>query len=147
MEQLIASAAKAEEDAFDVIAQQLSEGLDNLYTFAYHFYDHGKYQRAADFFYVLTRLNNQDQTYWLGLAAAQQMLKQYEKALDSYSIAALLDPENPTVHFYAAGCFFSLGNVEKGLQALEAAELVGQGQSKHKMLISQLALIRQAWCN
>jgi len=147
-DQFIAAVADVEESQnFDAIRNELSGGLDSLYTFAYHFYDHGKYQKAVDFFYVLTRLNSHNPTYWLGLAAAQQMLKQYEKALDSYSVAALLAPESPTAHFYAAGCFFSQGQVEKGLQALDAAELVAQGQNKHKMLISQLALIRQAWSN
>lgn len=145
LEQFIA--AVAENNNFDEIRNNLSEGLDNLYTYAYHFYDHGKYEKAVDFFYVLTRLDSQNFTYWLGLAAAQQMLKQYGKALDCYSVAALLNPENPTAHFYAAGCFFSMGQTDKGLQALDAAELIAQGQQKHKMLISQLALIRQAWSN
>lgn len=146
LEQLLAAAAtQSSACQKGGIHAQLSEKLSDLYALAYQCYEHGKYQKAADFFHVLTRLQSQNPSYWMGLAASKEMLLQYEEALECYSVAALLDIENPTVHFSAAGCCFAMGNIEKGLQAIAAAELVALGKPEHATLISQLALIRDAW--
>ena len=130
-----------------LIHQQLLERFCEIYEVAYALYEHGHYQKAMDFFHVLTRLQSQNASYWLGLAATQQMLQLYQEALDSYSVAALLDCENPAVHFYAAGCCLSMGDIQKGLQAMTTAELFAQGKPEYASLIVQIAIIREVWSN
>lgn len=123
--------------------QQLHASATELYALAYRLYEHGNYRKAADIFHVLTRLQSHKTAYWLGLAAAQQMQHLYAAALETYAVAALLELENPYIHFHAAGCCFSMGAIEKGLQALQAAELVANGRAEYTELCAQLALMRE----
>lgn len=123
-----------------------AEVLD-LYQYAYHFYQNGKYEEAADFFRTLTTLNCRDRNYWIGLAGSLKMLKQYNEALNAYTIAAVIHCEDPLVHAHAADCCFAIGDLERGKLALESAESLAAGKEEYSLLNSQLAVIREAWCN
>jgi type III secretion system low calcium response chaperone LcrH/SycD len=121
--------------------------LQGLYAIAYNFYENGKYREAVHYFRVLSNIDAPTRKHWMGLGASLHMLKDYEKALAAYSIAALLDNQDPYVHIHAADCCFALEQKERGMKALDAAELVIKMNKNDQKLISQLALIRQAWSN
>lgn len=132
----------------DLAPQFSNEAIDGLYGTAYKFYEIGKYQDAAHFFRVMTMIDTTGRRNWMGLGASLQMLKEYEEAIESYSVAAMMDPEDPYAHLHAAECLFIMGQKERALIALSSAELTaGNNKNKNKRLISQLALIRNAWSN
>lgn len=118
------------------------EALDVAYANAYQLYQHGKYEKAKHFFHFLTIANTYERKYWMGLAASYQMLKNYPKALECYSIAALQDANDPYVHLHAADCFTALGQQTESQKALGSAEKAAEQDEKYKELLSQLKWIR-----
>jgi type III secretion system low calcium response chaperone LcrH/SycD len=123
------------------------ESIDALYSTAYNLYEKGKYSEAVHFFRFLTMLKTFERKYWIGLGASQQMCKLYEDAVQSYEAAALMNHNDPYVHFHASECLFLLKKTDRAMDALNAAEIVARQEKKYKNLISQFALIRKTWSN
>lgn len=129
-----------------VLPKFSKETVSGLYAIAYNFYEIGKYQDAVQFFRILTALDTQSRKNWMGLGASLQMLKEFEKAIEAYTVATLLDDEDPYVHMHAADCFFALNNMKKAIIALEAAEyVVGLNKAKYAHLLPQIQLFRKTW--
>lgn len=121
------------------------ESLSTLYTLAYELYNNGKYEDAKQFFRFLTIGNAFDRRFWIGLAASYQMLKDYQAAIECYSVAAIQEPNDPYIHWYAATCFFNSSQVVKGLQALNSARTVATENNSCSELIPQIDLMQQVW--
>lgn len=119
----------------------------DLYSYAYHFYENGKYGESTDFFKVLTQIEADKAHNWLGLAASLQMQKMHNEALLAYSTAIVLDPDNQTTYFHAANCCFALNHTSEGLRALEMAEQIAKNKPEQTAFLSQLALLRKVWSN
>jgi type III secretion system low calcium response chaperone LcrH/SycD len=129
----------------EAVPEFTKEHIEGLYTLAYDFYESGKYKEAANFFRFLTVLDHAGKKHWIGLAASQQMQKEYGNAVNNYAVAALLDQTDPYTPFYAAECCFSMGDVERGLEALESAETLAGSEDEFKGLRKKLSLLREAW--
>jgi len=131
--------------------KQLSrETLEALYYVAHANYKQGKYEDAAGIFRYLTVEDTRTRKHWMGLGSSLQMLKQYQKAIEAYEIAAAIDPGDPRVHMHAADCLFGLGNVKDALFALDCAVRalkLGEKDEANKNLLAHIALIRKAWDN
>lgn len=138
-------ATPEEGEAASQSAEEVRSLLEELYALGYHFYDNGKYSQAVDVFRLLTTLDNHNSTYWMGFAAAQQMMQKYEEALEAYSVAGLLDPQNPYIHFHASVCCFTQGDVGRGLLALGEAVSLVEREEKHRELLPHLKLLKEAW--
>lgn len=114
---------------------------------AYGLYRNGNYADARDFFRFLSIVKANDRRHWLGLGACSQMMKNYSTAIESYSVAALLNPNDPYVHFYAAECTYHSGDVPKAISTLESA-LTAAGQSDdYNMLRTKLGHLYETWSN
>lgn len=129
----------------EVMPKFTEEHFDALYALAYDFYESGEYAKAGNYFHFLTTLSHKDKKHWIGLGASQQMLKEYEKAINSYAIAAVLDQTDPYPSFYAAECCFSMGDIERGMLALDCVDELSADESKFKGLRNQLSALREAW--
>lgn len=71
------------------------------------------------------------------------MQKQYERALQCYGQAALLDEKDPYTHWHAAECFLSIKNYEQANEALTSAELTAKRfPKKYKALLDRLQLMK-----
>jgi len=128
--------------------QELSQDLiDSLYSYAYHFYQNGKYSEAKSFFRFLTLLNKDLPKYWMGLGACDQMLKNYAEAIYSYNVAMVLNERDPYVYFVIADCYIADGHTEKGIEVLEEAVLLFGDDDKYKKIIAHIDVVRQAWDN
>lgn len=121
------------------------ETEEAMYSMAYQYYRNGKYEEAKNFFKFLTLSNPFERKYWMGLGAANHMLKIYQNAIECYSIAAVQDPNEPTAHWHAAECFYASGNTTDAFKALESAIEVAKGNDIHRTFVSQLELVQQAW--
>jgi len=119
--------------------------LAALYANAYHLYDAGHFDQAIGPFQLLVTLNPYEEQYWMGLGAALQMNKSYEKALNAYAMAVLLDDENPYPHFHAAECYISLKNLDDVVKALNLAEEAASGDHYDKDLQDRISALRIAW--
>lgn len=122
-------------------SQLSAESQSTLYTMAYQFYRSGKFEEARHFFRFLAGVNPLDRRFWMGLAASYQMLKDYQPAIECYSVAAVQNPDDPYAHWHAAECFFAQGNQAQALGALESALTVARQDEKYRSLVLQLELV------
>lgn len=121
------------------------DAIKALYTLAYVKYQQGKYEDAKQCFRFLTLLDSFDSRYWTGLAACHHKLKNYQQAIEYYSVVALQDHTNPYIPFHAAECYFANNQPEKGLLALSSAIANAEKSPSHQSLLAQLKLMQASW--
>jgi type III secretion system low calcium response chaperone LcrH/SycD len=122
------------------------EAQEASYYLAHTFYRQGKYEEASSLFRMLTLAGPTTRKFWMGLGASLQMNKDYKEALNAYELAARLDPTDPHVHLYAADCFFTQGEAEEGLFALDCAErALTFSPQKQQNFKAHIQLLRRIW--
>lgn len=128
--------------------EKLDDGvIDGIYSFAYSFYEKGRYGEAENLFRLLTALRLRNTKYWKGLGAALQMQKKYGEAVEAYSRAAITDEAvaDPYPHFHAAECLLTSGEVTRGLKALLAAKRIAVERGTYYALTRQINLLLSTW--
>lgn len=95
---------------------------DIIYGSGFGLYEKGNYLEASELFTQLLLENPYDIRYWRGLAAARQMEKNYEMALNAWALVAILEDKDPLPHYHAAECLLSMGDKDEAQKALLAAE-------------------------
>lgn len=119
------------------------ETVGALYAFGYGFYQNGKFDKSIHFFRFLTLIDMHTRKHWMGLGASYQMDKQYERALQCFGYAAILNPNDLYAHFYAAECFLSLNQKEEANKALNSAEKLGKhSPNDNASILSKIALMK-----
>ncbi|EDJ8986952.1 TPA: SycD/LcrH family type III secretion system chaperone [Salmonella enterica] len=88
------------------------ELLNDIYAYAYDFYNKGKLDEAESFFKFLCIYNFFNADYLTGLAAVKQLKKEYKQAVDLYAIAFYNNPENFLPLFYSGQCQLMLLDCE-----------------------------------
>lgn len=141
-EALMSQSAEGVKEAMPSFSQ---DEIESFYAVAFSFYENGKYPEAINFFRFLTTIDLTKKKHWVGLGASLQMLQEQEQAINAYTIAALLDPADPYIPFYAAECCFKLGDTKRGLDALDSAEELAGTDDKFKGLRKRLYILREAW--
>lgn len=92
--------------------------MEAIYSVGYNLYESGKYDDGLKVFKFLCFFDHLEKKYWLGLGAVNQMLKKYNDAVNAYSMAAMLDIDDPAPAMHAADCLLLTGNKEKAESAL-----------------------------
>ena len=123
------------------------EAIKGLYVQAYQHYEGGKYEDAVHFFRFLTTVEMTKKRNWMGLGASLQMVTDFDKAIEAFAFATLLDENDPYPHIYAAECLFSLGKMSEGSEALAFAEKTAVLHEKKNEINSRIALLQHAWCH
>lgn len=118
---------------------------EELYSTGYELYRNGKYGDAKAFFRMLTLVEPTTKRFWVGLGACNKMLKMFDDAINTYGIAAVLDPDDPYIHWHAADCFFQTGNRQMALATLASAIATAKNDKKHVALVSKLELLHTVW--
>lgn len=95
--------------------------MEGLYAEGYEFYQKDHFTEALAPFRMLVYLNPFVIKYWMGLGATLQLVERYENALKCYSVAAMLDCNDPYPHFHAYECYMGLHNEEEAEKALRLA--------------------------
>lgn len=95
--------------------------LENIYAQAYRLYNTGKYVEATHLFRILIMLNAVEPKYMLGLAACFHMLKEYNHAIQSYTMCSALDPKNPIPHYHTSDCYIQMQDYLSAMICLELA--------------------------
>lgn len=121
--------------------------IDGVYSFAYNFYEKGKYSEAENLFRLLTAMRLYNPLYWKGLGATLQMQKKYGEAVEAYSRSALVDEKgaDPYPHFHAAECLLSRGEIDRGVKALLSAKTIAKEQGCYYALTRQIDLLLSTW--
>ncbi|WDD96600.1 MULTISPECIES: SycD/LcrH family type III secretion system chaperone [Thalassomonas] len=95
--------------------------MEAIYYVAYNLYQNAKYEDALKVFKFLGLYDHLEKKYLMGIGGCQQMLQQYKDAINSYSMAALLDISNPLPPLHAAECYLALGDFENAASGFSAA--------------------------
>ncbi len=97
-----------------------TDEMEAVYSLGFNFYNTGRYDDAEKVFKFLVMFDHMSPKYWMGLAAVQQVKKDYASATTSYAYASFLDIHDPKPQYHAAECFLAMGDVENATSALEA---------------------------
>ena len=97
-----------------------NEELEAVYSLAYGYYRTGKYDEALKLFQFLVLFDHLNAKFWMGLGAAQQVLKDYQNAVVSYGYCSFLKLDNPKPQLHAAECFLAMGDKRNAASSLEA---------------------------
>lgn len=84
-------------------------------------YEAGNYDRAAELFAYLSETYPAQPEIWKGLAACYQVKGDYPEALMAWSMAAILDKEDPVPHFHAAECLVAKCEIADAKKAIRIA--------------------------
>ncbi len=90
--------------------------LTAMFAAAGRYLTQKRYKEAADCFVFLTFLNPYHADFWMGLGQCYRLSKDYEKAIETYTMASVYDYDDPRPHFHCADCYLAL---EEGQKALD----------------------------
>lgn len=100
-------------------AEMSPKMLENIYSQAYRLYNTGKYVEASHLFRILILMNGMEPKYMLGFAACFHMLKDYQNAVQFYTLCSAIDPVSPLPHYHASDCFIQMKDYISAMIALE----------------------------
>lgn len=95
--------------------------VEGIYGQAYRLYNTGKYTDAAQLFRTMVMMNPTEPRYAMGLAACSHMLKDYQRAIEQYTYASMLDADNPVPAYHTSDCCIQMGDQMSAIIALEMA--------------------------
>lgn len=128
------------------LADMTQDKIQEIYALAFFFYEKKHYQEASYFFRLLAVLRPSVISYWKGLGACLQMLRDYKEALNCYMSAQNLNREksDPYLYVYAADCYFALKQIKPGLKSLDAARLSAE-QTQDARVLQHVTFMRSRW--
>lgn len=89
-----------------------------LYALGHGHYSQQRYLDAAKCFSFLMAHQSLERRYMIAFASCMQMLRHYKHAIQYYSMASVLDLQDPLVTFHTAECFIALELPEQAREAL-----------------------------
>lgn len=109
-----------------------------IYQYAYTYYHQKDYGKACDLFRFLTIADTENSVFWMGFGASLQMLEQYQKAIEAYEMARMIDPVLIPSYLHAAECYRRL-NMFKEVYDLcnEAKEVAKETKNDEALAILQ----------
>ncbi len=116
-----------EDSALQKDSLQAFLGLSNqvllwIYQVAHNSFKENRHEEAQDLFFILVLLNPMVRDYWVALGYAYQARDLQERALESFSLASLLDPEHAVSRYQSAKIYLSQGEFHDALAELEVLE-------------------------
>ena len=90
-------------------AMELNDNfISYLYDFAYNLFMSGKFADARLLFEFLHRLEEDNVTYIMAIAACFHRENRYQEAIEMYTVASLLDPESYMPFHHMSDCFIQM---------------------------------------
>lgn len=114
---------------------------EELYALGYGYYSQGRYLDAVKLFWQLLRQDCAQARYYKAAGACMQMLQHYEQAMLAYGLASLFEPHDPTLLFYLAQCFRTVGCAQEAAQALQTFLVDTAGSVPHRAMREQAATL------
>ncbi|SDV46289.1 SycD/LcrH family type III secretion system chaperone [Chitinasiproducens palmae] len=96
------------------------ETMEELYAFAYRFYQERKLSEAETFFRFLLMYDFANPDYPFGLAAVYQARQEYAKAVEFYGIAFAQSRDDYRAMLHAGQCYLSMGRVGRARRCFES---------------------------
>ena len=107
------------------------ENMEALYTVAYNAVQAGLFEKAEKLFRFLALFDNSQEKYWNGLGISLFNQSNYDGALQAYSMATLLNVDDPLAPMRLAECHLALGDIETAVGTLEVALEIAGDNPEH----------------
>jgi len=118
--------------------------LEARYAYGFNLYNASKFAEAEKIFLALCLYDYSDVKFWMALGGAAQAQKEYDRALQSYSYAAMLDQNNPMPALRGFECHAALKNYTQALSALEAVIYISGDNEKFAEVKKKAEQLREA---
>ena len=96
--------------------------MEAVYSVGFNMYRTGRYDDAEKIFRFLVLFDHLEPKYWIALGAVQQVKRNFQGAVTSYGYGSFLDLSNPKPQYYAAECYYAMGDLENAKSALAALD-------------------------
>lgn len=106
-------------DHLQGILQISDSTFNHFYDAGYRYYNAKRYHEAANVFFLLSFLNPYQFNVLLALGLAEANQHQWQKALQAFASAGLLDLKSVYPHLYSAQCYQQMGDEANMENALE----------------------------
>ena len=80
--------------------------IEIAYSLAKKLYEEGEHSKATSIFFILLLLKPKNYKIALALGVSEQKQNNYENAIEAYSVATILNINDPMPHIYASQCFY-----------------------------------------
>ena len=95
--------------------------MQTIYQGARAIFKKKDYKQAEKAFFAICSLDPTQFAYWIGLGHSSFQIKNYPQAINAYSMASAIDPENVWPHIWAANSFEEEKDFHHAKMALNAA--------------------------
>lgn len=129
-----------------VIKGYTDDEIEAAYNVAYNLYQQQKYKDAEKLFTFLMMHDHTDSRFSIGLGGCYQLTGDYEKAINMYSCAALIDATNPIPAFHACECYIALKDWEGAKKSIDAIKIVCEAtadETNHSELLTKIAALSE----
>lgn len=116
-----------------------------LCEIAYDHFTNGKYDLALSCYLYLLLQRPKDPMIWKFSGICHEAQKNYNDAIHSYSVSAVIQPDDPRTHWRAANCFYQQGNIEKALETLACAKECAKDSKDFQDMVEELENFENIW--
>ncbi|WP_274370740.1 tetratricopeptide repeat protein [Morganella morganii] len=142
MEQIF---AYLENGAFSELFKNNKEhDFSNVYSLACDYYDKGLIEQAERIFRSLCLYDFSNINYLLGLAAVKQVQKQYQKAINLYSLAISLDENNASSYFYIGQCYLFSGENALAVSSFRQCVSMACSENEREQSLNYIAILENS---
>ncbi len=130
----------------DLLMPKNNEDFSDVYSLACDYYDKGLIEQAENIFRSLCLYDFSNVDYLLGLAAVKQVQKQYQKAINLYSLAINLDENNASIYLYAGQCYLYTGEKESAISSFNHCLSLACNDNEREQAIHYISMLEGRLC-
>lgn len=125
----------------DLFKNNKEHDFSNVYSLACDYYDKGLIEQAEKIFRSLCLYDFSNIDYLLGLAAVKQVQKQYQKAINLYSLAISLNEDDASCYFYLGQCYLFSGEKELALSGFRQCLSMACGENEREKSLNYISML------
>lgn len=125
----------------DLFKNNKEHDFSNVYSLACDYYDKGLIEQAEKIFRSLCLYDFSNIDYLLGLAAVKQVQKQYQKAINLYSLAISLNEDDASCYFYLGQCYLFSGEKELAVSSFRQCLSMACGENEREKSLNYISML------
>lgn len=125
----------------DLFKNNKEHDFSNVYSLACDYYDKGLIEQAEKIFRSLCLYDFSNIDYLLGLAAVKQVQKQYQKAINLYSLAISLNEDNASCYFYIGQCYLFSGETDLAMSGFRQCISMACNENEREQSLHYISML------
>ena len=125
----------------DLFKNNKEHDFSNVYSLACDYYDKGLIEQAEKIFRSLCLYDFSNINYLLGLAAVKQVQKQYQKAINLYSLAISLNEDNASCYFYIGQCYLFSGEKDLAMSGFRQCISMACNENEREQSLHYISML------